>query len=52
MEFATEMIIKASLYGAEIAEVPITLHPTGARIAPLISGPSAMDGERYGFFYL
>lgn len=27
MEFATEMIIKASLLGARIAEVPITLHP-------------------------
>ena len=29
MEFATEMIIKASLRGARIAEVPITLHPDG-----------------------
>lgn len=29
MEFATEMIIKASLNGAKIAEVPITLHPDG-----------------------
>ena len=29
MEFATEMIIKASLYGAKIAEVPITLYPDG-----------------------
>lgn len=29
MEFATEMIIKASLYGAKMAEVPITLHPDG-----------------------
>lgn len=29
MEFATEMIIKASLGGASIAEVPITLHPDG-----------------------
>jgi hypothetical protein len=27
MEFATEMIIKSSLYGAKVAEVPITLHP-------------------------
>jgi glycosyltransferase involved in cell wall biosynthesis len=27
MEFATEMIVKASLYGERIAEVPITLHP-------------------------
>jgi glycosyltransferase involved in cell wall biosynthesis len=27
MEFATEMIIKASLHGAHITEIPITLHP-------------------------
>ncbi|HEY9517493.1 MAG TPA: glycosyltransferase family 2 protein [Gemmatimonadaceae bacterium] len=31
MEFATEMIIKASLRGARIAEVPVTLHPDGRR---------------------
>jgi hypothetical protein len=31
MEFATEMIIKASLYGAKIAEVPITLYPDGRK---------------------
>lgn len=31
MEFATEMIIKASLSGAKIAEVPITLHPDGRK---------------------
>jgi len=29
MEFATEMIIKASLYHCKIHEVPITLHPDG-----------------------
>ncbi len=29
MEFATEMIVKASLRGVKIAEVPITLHPHG-----------------------
>lgn len=29
MEFATEMIIKASLNGATVEEVPITLHPDG-----------------------
>ena len=29
MEFATEMIIKASLRGARTAEVPITFHPDG-----------------------
>src|SRR5215218_6464075 len=31
MEFATEMIIKASRYKARIAEVPITLHPDGRK---------------------
>jgi glycosyltransferase involved in cell wall biosynthesis len=31
MEFATEMIIKASLYGEKIAEVPITLYPDGRK---------------------
>ncbi len=31
MEFATEMIIKASLYQARIAEVPITLHRDGRK---------------------
>ncbi len=29
MEFATEMIVKASLHRIDIAEVPITLHPDG-----------------------
>jgi hypothetical protein len=32
MEFATEMIIKASLFRAHIAEVPITLHPDGRKV--------------------
>jgi glycosyltransferase involved in cell wall biosynthesis len=31
MEFANEMIIKSSLYGARIAEVPVTLHPDGRK---------------------
>lgn len=31
MEFATEMIIKASRYEAKIAEVSITLHPDGRK---------------------
>jgi hypothetical protein len=34
MEFATEMIIKASLTGARIGEVPITLHPDGRKSHP------------------
>lgn len=29
MEFATEMIIKGTLFGGRIGEVPITLHPDG-----------------------
>lgn len=31
MEFATEMIVKASVFGARIAEVPVTLHPDGRK---------------------
>jgi hypothetical protein len=31
MEFATEMIIKASLVGQQFAELPITLHPDGRK---------------------
>jgi len=31
MEFATEMIIKASLHGRQITEIPITLHPDGRK---------------------
>ncbi|MFH0908175.1 MAG: glycosyltransferase family 2 protein [bacterium] len=34
MEFATEMIIKSSLYGAKMSEVPITLHPDGRTSHP------------------
>jgi glycosyltransferase involved in cell wall biosynthesis len=34
MEFATEMIIKASLWGGRIAEVPITLYPDGRKSHP------------------
>jgi len=29
MEFAVEMIVKASLHGVRVTEVPITLHPDG-----------------------
>ena len=34
MEFASEMIIKATFSGARIAEVPITLHPDGRQAHP------------------
>jgi glycosyltransferase involved in cell wall biosynthesis len=51
MEFATEMIIKASLFGVRIAEVPITLHPGGRKS----HGPhlrTFRDGWRSIRFYL
>jgi hypothetical protein len=51
MEFANEMIIKASLFGAEICEVPITLHPDGRRShAPHLK--TFRDGWRTLRFYL
>jgi glycosyltransferase involved in cell wall biosynthesis len=51
MEFATEMIIKASLYGARIAEVPITLHPDGRKAhAPHLK--TFRDGWRTLRFFL
>jgi hypothetical protein len=34
MEFATEMIVKAGIRGARVAEVPITLHPDGRKSHP------------------
>jgi hypothetical protein len=34
MEFAVEMIVRSSLYGARIAEIPITFHPDGRRSHP------------------
>ena len=51
MEFATEMIIKASLHGAKIAEVPITLHPDGRKThAPHLR--TFRDGWRTLRFFL
>ena len=51
MEFATEMIIKASLYGKRIAEVPITLHPDGRKShAPHLK--TFRDGWRTLRFFL
>jgi glycosyltransferase involved in cell wall biosynthesis len=51
MEFATEMIIKASLHGARIAEIPITLHPDGRRTqAPHLR--TVRDGWRTLRFFL
>jgi glycosyltransferase involved in cell wall biosynthesis len=51
MEFATEMIIKASLHGARIAEIPITLRPDGRRThAPHLR--TIRDGWRTLRFFL
>jgi glycosyltransferase involved in cell wall biosynthesis len=51
MEFANEMIIKASLFGAKIGEVPITLHPDGRTShAPHLK--TFRDGWRTLRFYL
>lgn len=51
MEFATEMMIKASLAGARIAEVPITLHPDGRKAhAPHLR--TFRDGWRTLRFFL
>ena len=51
MEFATEMIIKASRYGLKIGEVPITLHPDGRKAhAPHLK--TFRDGWRTLRFFL
>ena len=51
MEFATEMIIKSSLYGVPMAEVPITLHPDGRKShAPHLK--TFRDGWRTLRFFL
>ncbi len=51
MEFATEMVIKASLGRAKIAEIPITLHPDGRKAhAPHLK--TFRDGWRHLRFYL
>jgi glycosyltransferase involved in cell wall biosynthesis len=51
MEFATEMIIKASLFGQNVSEVPITLHPDGRKAhAPHLK--TFRDGWRTLRFFL
>ena len=51
MEFATEMLIKASMHGASISEVPVTLHPDGRKAhAPHLR--TFRDGWRTLRFYL
>ena len=51
MEFATEMIIKASLKEAKITEIPITLHPDGRKSHPPHL-KTVRDGLRTLRFYL
>ncbi|HPA20451.1 MAG TPA: glycosyltransferase family 2 protein [Verrucomicrobiae bacterium] len=51
MEFATEMVIKASLQGARVAEVPITLYPDG-RSAHRPHLKTFRDGWRTLSFFL
>jgi glycosyltransferase involved in cell wall biosynthesis len=51
MEFATEMIIKSSLFNVDIAEVPTTLHPDGRKAhAPHLR--TVRDGWRTLRFFL
>lgn len=50
MEFASEMVIKASLRGLKIDEVPITLHPDGRSRPPHLR--SWRDGWRHLRFML
>ncbi len=51
MEFATEMIIKSSINGVKMAEVPITLHPDGRKAhAPHLK--TFRDGWRTLRFFL
>jgi len=45
MEFASEMVIKATLKGMKISEVPITLHPDGRSRPPHLR--SWRDGWRH-----
>ena len=51
MEFATEMVIKAGIYRARVAEVPITLHPDG-RVAHAPHLKTFRDGWRTLRFFL
>jgi glycosyltransferase involved in cell wall biosynthesis len=50
MEFASEMVVKASLAGMSIAEVPITLHRDGRKRPPHLR--SFRDGWRHLRFML
>jgi glycosyltransferase involved in cell wall biosynthesis len=51
MEFATEMTIKASMYGFKVDEIPITLYPDG-RIGKAPHLKTFRDGWRHLRLYL
>lgn len=51
MEFATEMIVKAGIYGAKTSEIPITLWPDGRKSHPPHLR-TIRDGWRTLRFYL
>lgn len=51
MEFATEMLIKSSLFGGKLTEIPITLHPDG-RVAHAPHLRTFRDGWRTLRFFL
>jgi glycosyltransferase involved in cell wall biosynthesis len=50
MEFASEMVVRASLHGQKISEVPIVLHPDGRDRPPHLR--SFRDGWRHLRFLL
>ncbi len=50
MEFASEMVVKASLQGLRISEVPVVLHPDGRGRSPHLR--SFRDGWRHLRFLL
>jgi glycosyltransferase involved in cell wall biosynthesis len=50
MEFASEMVVKASLFGCKVAEVPTTLSPAGRSRAPHLR--TWQDGWRHLRFLL
>ncbi len=50
MEYASEMVVKATMYGLKIAEVPTTLSPDGRSRAPHLR--SFSDGWRHLKFLL
>jgi glycosyltransferase involved in cell wall biosynthesis len=50
MEFASEMVVKASLFGLKVAEVPVTLSPDGRSRPPHLR--SWRDGWRHLRFLL